>query len=66
MVERPQVLPHALVHLPRSPWFVARVALQAQSCTVLQYANATYLFCLEEPLPICDQVSRACSMPIAA
>ena len=49
-----------------SPWCVAMVALQAQSCTVLQYGNATYLFCLEEPLPTHDQVSRGSSMRIAA
>lgn len=60
MVERPQVLPQVLVLLPCSSWFAAMVASKAQSCTALQYANATYLFCLEEPLPIRDQVSRVC------
>eukprot|EP00891_Asterochloris_glomerata_P001968 jgi/Astpho2/1968/Aster-00477 len=58
VVERPQVLPQVLVLLPCSSWFAAMVASKAQSCTALQYANATYLFCLEEPLPIRDQIHR--------
>ena len=66
MVERPQVLLQAPAILPCSPWFVAMVASQAQSCNVLQYGNATYLFCLEEPLPIRDQVSRVWPMRVPA
>ena len=66
VVERPQVVPAALALLPclsgLEPWWHSK----HRSCTVLQYASATYLFCLEEPLPISDQVSKVCYMRAAA